>query len=141
MRNSLLSIVTSSVLLSATPIVSGGEPAAASERVYFATASGVFVWSSDSETVGIVSAFPSYEIELSPDGVVYVGNGGADSQASGIATTGIFFIDAQGNAVLCCDMPADDLEFDEDGNLYASNSDGLFRIECGSPAIQVSTNP
>lgn len=116
---------------------SGAGPA---EAVLFATAAGIFSWSSDDHTVTQVSAFPAYEIEVSPTGELFVGNGGADSPGSGIPTTGIFRIDGAGNAVPVSGLAADDLEFDPAGNLYASNNAGIYRIDPGGP-VQVSANP
>ena len=56
-------------------------------------------------------------------------------------TSGIFTIDSGGNAIPFSAIPADDLEFDENGILYASNSEGIFRIEPDGIPVQMSTNP
>ena len=109
--------------------------------LFFATSSSIFSWSIDTQVVQQISTFPSYEIEISPTGRLFVGNGGADSVPSGVPTAGIFQIDASGQAVAFSSLPADDLEFDANGTLYASNSSGIFRLQPDGTSTKVSENP
>ena len=56
------------ILCLAGETVETGSASSVVTNVYYATASGIHVWSSDTRDVKTFSSFPSYEIEISPAG-------------------------------------------------------------------------
>ena len=148
MRMALTAFVVS---LSSVALVNASEAAARSTTspfaadatvVYVATSSGVYAWSPKHSTYELICDFAAYELELSPQGELLIGNGGADSAASGVTTSGVWRMDVElCELVKLSDLPADDLEFDAAGNLYVSNKDGIHRLDAHGDEVRVSTNP
>ena len=125
-------------------VCNGG--AAVSPLVYFTTNTGVYSWSPNSPAAppAQISSFPSYSLVVSPAGQIYVGTGGIEAQASGVAglaMAGIYSVDGVGAATLVSAIAAEDLQFSPAGVLHVANSTGIYAISGAGAATQRSINP